>query len=78
MRSMIHIGQCIVIVKMNYITTTQAAAMINTTQRTIQKHCALQGFKKFGRDYQLTAEQVEQIRRIMVDNPRGRPKKERA
>lgn len=63
---------------MNFIPTDKVAIILGVKRRAIQKHCVLKGFKKIGRDYLLTTEQIEQIRQIMADHPRGRPKKEQA
>ena len=58
-----------------YIDTARAAMILKTTRRRIQSHCKELGFKKLGRDYQLSADQVDQIYQVRLLRPIGRPKK---
>ena len=60
---------------MNYMTTREAAISLGVTLRTVQNHCKALGFNKTGRDYLLTNGQVNEIRRHMIDHPRGKRKK---
>jgi len=59
---------------MEYITTKEAATAIGITLRILQKHCQALGFAKTGGHYLLTACQVEEVKKYMADNPRGRRK----
>lgn len=44
-------------------TTTQAAELLNTAQRNVQNYCQRHGLKKFGREYVITAEDLEGMRK---------------
>lgn len=52
----------------------QAAEALGIAERTVRRWCAELGFKKLGRDWLLTADQVEQVRAHAQDGP-GRPRK---
>lgn len=58
-----------------YIDTKTAAIVLGITRRRVQSHCKELDFKKLGRDYQLSADQVEQIYQTRLLRPVGRPKK---
>lgn len=40
-------------------TTTQAAEMLNTARRNVQNYAKRHGLKKFGREYIVTAQDIE-------------------
>ena len=58
-----------------YIDTARAAVILKTTRLRVQSHCKELGFKKMGRDYQLSVDQVEQIYQVRLLRHIGRPKK---
>jgi len=55
------------------ITTTEAAQQLGLARRTVQKWCAVLGYRKQGRDYLLTEEELVQIRALAQRQP-GRPR----
>ena len=57
------------------VSTTTVAVQLGLARRTVQKWCRTLDFPKEGRDYRLTARQVEQIRAASHDKP-GRPRKD--
>lgn len=59
---------------MTLYTTQEAAAELGLAPVTIERWCRRFGFETFGRDYVLTADQVEQIR--TANHEPGRPRKD--
>ena len=58
-----------------YLDTQMIAVVLNMKRRRVQHYCKNLGFEKMGRDYQLSANQVEQIHQAKLLNPVGRPRK---
>ena len=58
-----------------YLDTQMVAVVLNMKRRRVQHYCKNLGFEKMGRDYQLSANQVEQIHQAKLLNPVGRPRK---
>jgi len=56
-------------------TSVEVAEELQVTPRTIQRWCAALGFKKVGRDYILTPDQVKLIKERYYPGP-GRPPKD--
>lgn len=60
-------------VTMRLYTTTEAARTLGLARRTVQRWCAVLGFALTGRDYVLTDQELDQIRKMAQDKP-GRPR----
>lgn len=58
-------------------TTDEVAVRLGLARRTVQKWCAVLAFKRTGRDYLLTDEQIDQILAV-AQTKRGRPKGKKA
>lgn len=54
-------------------TTRQAAVLLGVTTRTVRRYAREQGIPKTGRDYLLTAGQLESIRRAITEALPGNP-----
>ena len=60
-----------------YFDTKMISVILGMKRRRVQHYCKTLGFKKMGRDYQLSVEQVEQVHQVKRLMPIGRPRKVR-
>ena len=55
-------------------TTTQAAALLQTARRNVQNYAKRHSLKKFGREYIITAKDIEGMK-LELGKPGVKPKK---
>lgn len=60
-----------------FLDTQMIAVILGMKRRQVQHYCKTLGFKKMGRDYQLSVERVEQVHQVKLSMPIGRPRKVR-
>jgi len=59
---------------MAIITSSQAAKELKVSIRAVQMHCNRIGVDRFGRDYMITTQVMDKLRREVQPGP-GRPRK---
>ncbi len=60
----------------DYYSTKEAADILGVAPRTVQKHCNLLDKKKIGHDYILGEKDIQEIKKYMLEHPRGNPHNE--